>query len=297
MDAVSLGSPQTLNLYAYCGNDPINHADPAGTSFFGKLFGWIGKAFKWAFRVLAVAVAVVAVMAAAAVGQYLGGILITKGLVAFLFGSSALLATAGWAPGKIGQIAGAIVTAGLSWGSNFRTPSTFPKGGGVGGVSSFLSSFQDDTDNTIKIPTEPAYSSYWEYLKAAFSKENQKRKFKRDLDELWKMAERAGKTGEGLPMVGGLGAVSRLGGAASEMVTVSRWGRPGLQAGDWVMKGGATWWNYLKSGKWQPGFGNEFAPFSSGAPYEVLASSVKWPTGWGIDGWIKGLFGQRRYIP
>jgi RHS repeat-associated protein len=126
MSAASLDDPQTLNMYAYCGNDPINHADQAGTSFFGKLFGWIGKAFKWIFRVAAVLVAVVAVVAAASVGQYWGSILITKGVVAALFGSSALLATAGWAPGKIGQIAGALVTAGLSWGGNFRTPSTFP---------------------------------------------------------------------------------------------------------------------------------------------------------------------------
>src|SRR6266511_49177 len=42
MDAASLSNPQTLNMYAYCGNDPINHVDPAGTSFFGKLFGLIG---------------------------------------------------------------------------------------------------------------------------------------------------------------------------------------------------------------------------------------------------------------
>jgi RHS repeat-associated protein len=107
MGASSLGDPQTLNMYAYCGNDPINHVDPDGL-FIKKLFGGIGKAFKWAFGVAAVLVAVVAVMAAAAVGQYWGSILITKGLVAALFGSSALLATAGWAPGKIGQIAGAI---------------------------------------------------------------------------------------------------------------------------------------------------------------------------------------------
>ena len=31
MDAASLSNPQSLNLYAYCGNDPINCLDPSGT--------------------------------------------------------------------------------------------------------------------------------------------------------------------------------------------------------------------------------------------------------------------------
>jgi RHS repeat-associated protein len=38
MKSTSLESPQTLNLYAYCANDPINHTDPDG------LFSWF-KAF------------------------------------------------------------------------------------------------------------------------------------------------------------------------------------------------------------------------------------------------------------
>src|SRR5437588_1299859 len=37
MSATSLTSPQTLNLYAYCVNDPINHIDPSGLGFFSFL--------------------------------------------------------------------------------------------------------------------------------------------------------------------------------------------------------------------------------------------------------------------
>lgn len=30
MEAVNLEDPQSLNLYSYCYNDPINHVDPSG---------------------------------------------------------------------------------------------------------------------------------------------------------------------------------------------------------------------------------------------------------------------------
>ena len=30
MQAASLVSPQTLNMYTYCANDPINYTDPSG---------------------------------------------------------------------------------------------------------------------------------------------------------------------------------------------------------------------------------------------------------------------------
>ncbi len=84
---------------------------------------------------------------------------------------------------------------------------------------------------------------------------------------------------------------------AERRITVSRWGRPGLQPGDWVMKGKANFWNYLRSFKYQPGFGNKFAPFSAGEEFQVPASSVKWHIGRGIDSAWKDLFRQRMYIP
>ena len=58
MGSVSLENPQTLNLYAYCANDPINHTDPSGLGFFSflkKIFGKIAKAFKAAVVAFVVA--------------------------------------------------------------------------------------------------------------------------------------------------------------------------------------------------------------------------------------------------
>ena len=86
-------------------------------------------------------------------------------------------------------------------------------------------------------------------------------------------------------------------GASSAYVVVSRWGKPGLEPGAWVMKGRPTVWNYVRSFKWQPGMGNEFAGFRTGEEFLVRRAAVKWPSGWGIDGRWKGIFGQRRYIP
>src|SRR5439155_15163001 len=57
MGSVSLMSPQTLNLYAYCTNDPINHIDPSGLGFFS----FLKKAFKWIGIAVSVALIVVGI--------------------------------------------------------------------------------------------------------------------------------------------------------------------------------------------------------------------------------------------
>ncbi|MBI2390058.1 MAG: fibronectin type III domain-containing protein [Deltaproteobacteria bacterium] len=86
-------------------------------------------------------------------------------------------------------------------------------------------------------------------------------------------------------------------GAGTALTDVSRWGRPGLQPGDWGMMGRASPWNYFWSGKWQPGLGNQYASYRSGETFSVPKDAVRWPAGFGIDGWIKGVLGQRKYEP
>jgi len=81
------------------------------------------------------------------------------------------------------------------------------------------------------------------------------------------------------------------------LVNVSRRGRPGLQSGDWVMKGPASWSNYLRSGKWDPSGWNQFASKSSGQTFAVPNSTLHAPDeSWFTNG-IKYLLGQRIYRP
>src|SRR5205807_9091273 len=66
VDPVGIGrsdleNPQTLNLYSYCTNDPINHIDRNGLgflSFVKKLFTVVNKILKWVAIVVAIALAV-----------------------------------------------------------------------------------------------------------------------------------------------------------------------------------------------------------------------------------------------
>jgi RHS repeat-associated protein len=60
MQSTSLANPQTLNLYAYCTNDPVNRTDPNGLGFFSflkKLFKWIAVAFTVAVAVVTIILA------------------------------------------------------------------------------------------------------------------------------------------------------------------------------------------------------------------------------------------------
>jgi RHS repeat-associated protein len=92
MAASSLGDPQTLNLYAYCGNDPVNRVDPDGL-FWGKLFRFIGKVFK-VLVVVAAAVAIfVGVLAVAGALAPIAGV--GFGLLMFAAAAVGLLSVFG----------------------------------------------------------------------------------------------------------------------------------------------------------------------------------------------------------
>ena len=104
MNAVSLTSPQTLNLYAYCANDPINRTDPSGLGFFsflGKVFNVIGKILKVAAVVVA---AFLIFVAFSLVGQPWAGGIIAKALI-----EAGLLLTYAFAPPKISAAVGILV--------------------------------------------------------------------------------------------------------------------------------------------------------------------------------------------
>jgi RHS repeat-associated protein len=140
MVAASLSDPQTLNLYTYCGNDPGNHVDPDGL-FFGKIFGAIRKFFSSTIGKIVAAVALIVLTAGLlgplAIKPVVGTFSLGGGATATVVGATQLTAL-GWATVGLAVLSGVSLPAGFGRYGGFRTPSTFPGGGGVGGVSSFL---------------------------------------------------------------------------------------------------------------------------------------------------------------
>lgn len=71
MKAASLENPQSLNLYSYVGNDPVNHVDPDGL-----FFGWVKKFFRAVFKILVLVVIAVIVAVAVLTMVQLGWMLL-----------------------------------------------------------------------------------------------------------------------------------------------------------------------------------------------------------------------------
>jgi RHS repeat-associated protein len=157
MRAVSLTSPQTLNLYAYCANDPVNHLDPSGLGFFSflkKVFSGIAKFLvkvltnKWVLLVAGIALG-----ALAGLGFYLAATITTQfylGAAIALAAMSAILIVGAFHPNflkvvkTLGGFSSALQgVAGIISGTiNAGMPGTPPwnpnAGSGVGAIPNYL---------------------------------------------------------------------------------------------------------------------------------------------------------------
>ncbi len=158
MDSVDLASPQTLNLYAYCANDPINAMDPSGLgliSFFKKLFRGIAKILsnKWVLLIAGIVLGAFAglgfywAFALAPATQTVNGFFLGLGIAlaamsaalivgAFHQGFLRVVRTIGSIASTVQGIAGAI--SGVLNGGITGSPPWNPEGGsGIGPVSNF----------------------------------------------------------------------------------------------------------------------------------------------------------------
>lgn len=88
----------------------------------------------------------------------------------------------------------------------------------------------------------------------------------------------------------------------SATTTVTSWAPagviPDLAAGRWVMQGGPSTWNYIRTGVWGPrftqgqGFSWQSYPISNSV---TGTATVGWPSG--VANFWRGIFGQRQVIP
>ncbi len=137
MSATSLGNPQSLNLYAYCGNDPINQIDPDGLFSFKNLIGSIYRGFA---KVAAVILVVAVIIALSMSGPAAPGAMMIFKMVL----GAVKFAIDGWGNGnKFLQYvsAGIGVYLGFSTGGSLaKTNPTFGAASGsiIGAVSGFV---------------------------------------------------------------------------------------------------------------------------------------------------------------
>lgn len=155
--SASIVNPQTLNLYAYCTNDPINHTDPTGRGFFSSLWHGIKKILsnKWVMLALTIALTVIAVGAALHIINLTRALTTTLGASGFFDASGAsipltitighTLSTAGWIAAGLGAAAAIptatfglksvlrnVLNAGLGW-----LNAQIPRPAGPGGTPTF----------------------------------------------------------------------------------------------------------------------------------------------------------------
>jgi RHS repeat-associated protein len=146
MSATGPDNPQSLNLYAYCGGDPVNCMDPDGLFSLGGIFRAIGhafaKVFKWAAAAAAVLVAFVGI-----VTQNPGFFIISALLFGLAFGPPALqriIGAVGFATGTYQRVLagmGGVIPGGTGV---FNPDAASGLGSGVSAIARSILHFQDD---------------------------------------------------------------------------------------------------------------------------------------------------------
>lgn len=107
-------TPNGLNLYCYCNNDPVNYADPSGHES-----KW------WAWLLSGLAIGVRIVLSATGVGVSIGGILIGAGAGSLINGYVNETNGGSFVSGYIGgAIAGALCGVGAGWAGHFLLKAT-----------------------------------------------------------------------------------------------------------------------------------------------------------------------------
>ena len=131
----SPGNPQTLNRYAYAGNNPLSFVDPSGHGFFSFFEDFFAALFGAAITVLTMG-------AGAPVACMLGGVAAGASDAAMHGAGLIGIVQAGFMGGMMGAIGGGLYTAGVPWQAMAWAGAAIACGtGGVKGLGSFAAGF------------------------------------------------------------------------------------------------------------------------------------------------------------